>query len=221
MKQEVLIPKMKRLDKKQRKIRIPLVNFVLILFCSLLLVGATFVNLSFRHYIIPLDVFTNKSLTTEDFIFGFSIIPQIPIVMFVSSVLGKRMALTSVLLYIIAGLFIIPVFALGGGIHYLAEPGLGYILAYVPATIVVGNLLRKKYSFLNMIFAAILGVLVIHFCGIVYMTFIALVKQLGGTFILGWIQAQSGLKVVYDIIISFVLMLIGKYIYAVVKFISE
>lgn len=211
MSKDILIPKMTRLDRKKKRIRIPLINFVVIFFGTLLIIAATFLNLEIKHYIIPAGLFSHKLLTPEDFVYSFCLIPQIPVVMFVCSVLGKKMALTSVFLYIIAGLFFIPVFALGGGLKYFGEYGFGYILAYIPAVFIAGNILSKKYSFSKMFKAAIFGVLTIHILGILYMVIIALIKQSGITFIQGWINAQSGLKIIYDIITSFVLMTIGKF----------
>ena len=139
--------------------------------------------------------------------------------MFVCSVLGRKLALTSILLYIITGLFIAPVFGLGGGLRYFAQYGFGYILAYIPATLFAGRFLNSEYSFGNMIKATIAGVLTIHILGILYMIIIALFKHTGGTFISGWIEAQSGLKIIYDLIASFVLILIGKYLHKGLKFI--
>ena len=220
MSEEVLIPKMTRIDKKKRKIKIPLINFVIIIFCTLLIIASTFININLKHYIIPLDLFTNKNLSMENFVFAVPFIPQIPIIMFICSILGKRMALTSVLLYLIIGLFFVPVFALGGGIRYFGEYGFGYILAYIPALLIAGKLL-DKYSFLDIIKATLAGVFTIHICGILYMIIIALIKQAGGMFIWGWITAQSGLKIVYDLIASFVLILIGKYIHEGLKFILK
>ena len=162
MSEEVLIPKMKRLDKKQRKIRIPLLNFVLILFGILLLVCSTFINFQLKHYVIPFDFFENKHLTADDFIFGFYIIPQIPVVMFLTSFLGKKMAVTSACLYILAGMFF-PVFALGGGLKYIFQYSFGYIAGYLPGVVIAGSFLKKKYSFLYIFLAALLGVLTIHF----------------------------------------------------------
>lgn len=219
MTQEVLIPKMKRIDKQQRKIRIPLVNFVVIIFCILLIISSTFLNIDLKHYIIPTDFFSNKDLTANDFIYSFYIIPQIPIIMFICSLVGKRMAVTSVMLYILAGLFFVPIFALGGGVRYLAEFGFGYILGYIPAVIIAGNFLKNSYSFSNLIKSSILGVLSIHIIGIMYMILIAILKHQDWNFISGWIQYQSGLKIIYDIVISFILMLIGKYLHSVLKFI--
>ncbi len=221
MSEEVLIPKMTRISKSKKKIKIPLLNVAIILFCSLILVGATFINIDIKHYIIPSNIFSNKNLNLEDFIFSFYIIPQIPIVMFITAILGKRMALTSILIYIIAGLAYLPIFALGGGIKYIFEYGFGYILAYIPAAIIAGNILEKKYSFPKMIKASFLGVLTIHILGILYMCIIALLKHSGSSFISGWIYAQSGLKIIYDIIASFVLILVGKYMHSLLKFIMD
>lgn len=221
MSEEVLIPKMKRIDKTKRKIKIPVLNFVIVLFCTLLLISSTFLNLCIKHYIIPFDIFSNKNLTIENFIYCTCFIPQVPMVMFVCSILGKRMALTSVILYLIAGLCFIPVFALGGGFRYFFEYSFGYILAYIPATAICGNLLGRKYTFPDMIKAVLAGGLTIHIIGILYMVIIALFKHTGSTFISGWIEAQSGLKIIYDLVISFVLVLIGKYIHSALKFIME
>ena len=133
MSQEVLIPKMKRIDKTKRKIRIPLLNFVVIIFCSFLITLATFINLDIKHFILPSNVLSMHHPTMDDFVYNFCLIPQIPVVMFVCSVLGRKMAATSVALYILAGLFFIPVFGLGGGAKYIFEYGFGYIFAYFPA----------------------------------------------------------------------------------------
>ena len=57
------------------------------------------------------------------------------------------MAVTSVMLYILAGLFFVPIFALGGGVRYLAEFGFGYILGYIPAVIIAGNFLKTVIHF--------------------------------------------------------------------------
>ena len=201
-------------------INVPLINFVVIIFCTLLIIASTFVNLNIKHFIIPLDLFTNKHLTLENFIYSTFFIPQIPIIMFICSILGRKMALTSVFLYIIIGLFIFPVFALGGGIKYVGEYGFGYILGYIPAILLTGKLL-DKYKLLDMIKATIAGVFTIHICGIFYMLLVALIKSSGVMFISGWISAQSGLKIIYDLIISFILILLGKYLHKALKFILK
>ena len=217
---DIMIPKMRRLDKKQRKIKIPLLNTLLVLMAILLIIGSTFVNLHIRHYFIPGDAFSGGGFETNNFIYNFYIIPQIPVLMFICAILGRKMASSAVILYILLGIIYAPIFALGGGIEYIKEYSFGYILAYVPAVTVVGHLLKNKYSFKNMILASILGVLIIHLSGIIYMTLVALIKNDGLNFIKGWIYAQSGLKVLYDLIISFLAILVGKYIRPLIVFIT-
>ena len=220
MSQEVLIPKMKRNSKKHMNFRIQLLNLVLIIFSVMLIITSTFINIDFSHYIIPSGLFSGKILEKEDFVFSFGIIPQIPVLLFICSALGKKMAITSVCLYILIGLFFLPVFALGGGLRYFGQYSFGYILAYIPAVVIAGNFLNKKYSFLYMFLASISGVLIIHFIGSIYMILIALIKHSGFEFIKSWLCAQSGLKIIYDFIFSFLLVLVGKHINEFIKFVK-
>jgi hypothetical protein len=53
------------------------------------------------------------------------------------------------------------------------------------------------------------------------MILLAIFKHSGSGFIFGWIQAQSGVKIIYDIIASFVLVLIGKYLHSGLKLLIE
>ena len=219
--QEALIPTMKRIDKEENKIRIPFVNIALIFMFILLLIGSTFVNINIQHFILPKNYFGGGELAKNDYIYSFYIIPQIPVLMFMCSALGKKLATTCISLYFLLGMTFLPIFALGGGLGYITEYSFGYIFAYIPAILIAGNILNKKYSFLNMILAAFAAVLIIHVTGISYMALLALIKHDGGMFIKGWIGAQSGIKIIYDFILSFLGILIGKYFRVFLKFISD
>ena len=219
--QEVLIPKMKRIDDKQNKIRLPFLNLLLVLCAILLIVGSTFVGFELKHYILPGGFWSGKVLSQNDFINSFYIIPQIPVIMFVCSALEKRMAVLSVALYLLLGITVFPFFALGGGIHYFSEYSFGYLLSYFPAALIATSFLNRKRSFLNMFLAAVCGVLIIHVFGFLYMLIIALFKHDGAAFISGWITYQSGIKILYDFVLSFVLILIGKYIYHLIRFLTD
>lgn len=218
---EVLIPKMKRVSHSKKSFKIPWLNLAIIVLCVCLIIGANFLNVNLKHFIVPSKIFSANKLSFDDFVFSFYYIPQVPVVMFVSSFLNKKMALFPVILYILLGLFFIPIFALGGGIKYIAQFGFGYILGFIPATIVSTNILSVKYSFPNMIKSAVFGVFIIHIIGILYMILIALFNHSGIDFIQSWIISQSGLKLIYDLILSFVLILIGKYCNSALKFIIE
>ena len=198
--------------KKRKGIRLGVGSLVLLIFCSFLLVISTFLQLDITHFIIPSKLFSGEPTQIKDFIFTYKFIPQIPAVMFIVGLLGRRLSITSILLYIITGLFFLPVFALGGGWRYIFEYGFGYILAYVPAAFFTGMILKKGYSYKNTAKAVFVGVLTIHLLGIIYMMCLASLRHVGWGFVGDWIVAQSGLKIIYDFIFSYILVLIAKYL---------
>ena len=215
---EEMIPRIKRVSKEKKKLKIPVLNILLVLFCSFLLMVATFVQFNITHFILPFDIFSTKALTKADFLYTYSIIPQVPAVMFVVGLLGRRLGITSIVIYILTGLFLLPVFALGGGIRYILEPGFGYIMAYIPAVFFTGSILKSGFSIKNILKAALIGVVTIHFIGIIYMLFICAVKHEGWAFIKGWILSQSMLKIAYDYVLSLIALFAAKYANKYVKY---
>ena len=203
--------KIKKQKTKKRGVQIGIGSVMLMLFCSFLLVVATFLQINVTHFVIPAKFFSGDICTSQDFIFTIKYIPQIPIVMFIAGLLGRRLGLVSILLYIIAGLFFVPVFALGGGWRYIFEYGFGYIIAYIPAVFILGHLLKNDYSYKNIAKAVFIGVITIHLIGIIYMTGLAYFKHAGIEFVQSWIIAQSGIKIIYDLIFSYLFVLIAKY----------
>ena len=185
---------------------------LLILCCTILIVVSTFIQIDLTHFILPFDLFKGAKLSYNDFLYTYRIIPQIPIVLFVGAFLGRKYGITSVLLYIILGLFVIPVFAIGGGFKYVFEYGFGYILAYIPAVYFSASILKDGFSNKNIIKSIIIGVLIIHIIGTLYMLFLAGLKHEGKELITGWIYSQSGLKIIYDIFLSYITVFIAKYL---------
>lgn len=207
---ETKVPNIKRKD-KNKKTSIPLLNFLLVIACVFLLIISTFVQIKIVHPIIPHDVFSNNELTSKDFWYTYFLIPQIPAVLFVTGLLGRKLGMTSVILYILLGLFVLPIFALGGGVGYFMQYGFGYILAYIPAVSILGGILKEDYSFKNVIISVLYGVLAIHLLGIFYMLFLVVLKHGGLEFIKGWILTQSLLKLAYDYILSVLVVYLAKY----------
>ncbi len=62
-----------------------------------------------------------------------------------------------------------------------------------------------------MLHAVLVGVLTIHLIGVLYMLFIAGLRHEGSEFMLGWIAAQSGVKIIYDFVFSFAAVFVAKY----------
>lgn len=191
-------------------IRLSFGSVLLILFCTFLIILATFLQLDITHLILPDKLFSEPH-TIKDFIYTYKFIPQIPIVMFAGAFLGRKYGLLSILIYIFLGLFVIPVFALGGGPKYVLEYGFGYILGYIPAVFFAGSILKSGFSNRNILHAVLVGVVTIHVIGTLYMLFLASLHHEGWTFMNGWICAQSGVKIIYDLIFSFAAVFAAKY----------
>lgn len=201
---------------QNQQLKLNLTVLVLIGICSFLIVMATFTQFDFNHFILPLnalsyidDNFKNPTIMAH-FLKHCRYIPQIPAIMFIAAFLGRRFGIISVLIYILTGLFLAPVFALGGGIKYVFQYGFGYIVAYIPAVFFSGSILRSGLTYRNMAQATLVGVLTIHIIGILYMLFLAALQRENSSLILGWISAQSGSKIFYDLIFGFLAMVAAK-----------
>ena len=200
---------------KGEPIRITLGTLVMTGLCVLLIIVATFTQITLKHPYIPFDtlsflaVETNEAEILHHFIKSYKYIPQIPVIFFIVALMGRKFGILSVLLYIILGLFV-PVFALGGGISYLFEYGFGYILAFLPAIFFAGTLLKGKNDFLRIFLISLIGVLIIHVLGILYMFFIATLRHAQMDLIVSWILSQSGVQVLYDIFFAMIGVILGK-----------
>ena len=198
-------------------IKITLGTLLLTAFCVLLLIIATFTQITFSHFHIPIDILTfldndpNDYEIVDYFTKVYRYIPQIPTVFLIIALLGRKFGILAVCGYIVLGMFF-PVFALGGGVSYLFEYGFGYILAFIPAIFFSGTLLKIKTDFLRIVLLAILGVLAIHILGILYMLFIATLRHASMDFILSWISSQSGVQIFYDMLFSVFAIYLGRFL---------
>lgn len=198
------------------KIKLSLGTLSLVGFCSFLIVVATFTQLSFFHYILPIEAFFHpirfwaEHPNTVLPVKYYEYIPQIPVIVYISALLGPRFGLTSVLIYIALGLTLFPIFALGGGPGYLLQYNFGYILAYIPAVIIINKYLKDNFSYTNTAKSSFLGVLTIHIIGIIYIIIISLIKKEPINYAFNWIIIQSFSKIIYDFIFSFLAIIFAK-----------
>lgn len=104
-----------------------------------------------------------------------SIVPitlQTLFVVLAGIILEKRVALISVLLYIIIGLIGLPVFANGGGIAYVLQPSFGYLIGFLVAAYFIGAFSKKAKDLVQLIMISIIGMLIIYIVGVGYFAFI-------------------------------------------------
>ena len=201
---------------KGEPIKITLGTLLLTCFCILLLIMATFTQITFSHFHIPIDAisFMNQEPTDYQIMSHFTktyrYIPQIPTVFFIVALLGRKFGILAICGYIILGMFY-PIFALGGGLNYFFEYGFGYILAFIPAIFFSGTLLKIKSDFFRIVLLSILGVLAIHILGVLYMLFITTLRHTSMDLVSSWIISQSGVQILYDVFFSILAVYLGRF----------
>lgn len=84
--------------------------------------------------------------------------------------LGGRLGLVSVLIYLVMGLIGIPVFTQGGGFSYVLQPSFGYLIGFALGTYVTGIIANKGHEpgFLRLLAAGSVGLLLVYLCGMIY-----------------------------------------------------
>lgn len=199
---------------KGEPIKITIGTLILTCLCILLLISATFTQITLTHP--TWDIFKyfagNPNYDTFSSVLKtYRYIPQIPVVFFMIALLGRKFGILAICGYIILGMFF-PVFALGGGASYLFEYGFGYILAFIPATFFSGTLLKVKTDFLRIVLLSTLGVCAIHVLGILYMLFIATLRHASMDLVSSWIASQSGIQIWYDIFFAIMAVYLGRFI---------
>jgi len=193
-------------------------SLVVAVICAFLLVIFTFTPIALLIPAIPQAALTNphaffanvNSLSQITDIFYY--IPQIPVVLMIAAILGPRLGILSVLIYISAGLAGFPVFANGGGINYYSQHGFGYILGFLAGAYTCGNILSYKQKPYMLFRAAIVGVTAVHLIGIIYLTGVLFVKRASILTALGWIWQYSGVQYFYDLLFAIVAILIGRFL---------
>lgn len=200
---------------KGEPIRITIGTLVMTALCMILIIIATFTQITIHHPYFPLNTFDFMSSSPSDsevikhFIKIYDYIPQIPVIFFVVALMGRKFGMTAIIGYIILGMFF-PIFALGGGVSYLFEYGFGYILAYLPAVFFAGTLLKGKTDYIRIPVIAIFGVGTIHILGILYMLFVSTLRHAPIELVTSWISSQSGVQIFYDIFFTIIAIIFGR-----------
>ncbi|ERN42119.1 hypothetical protein KR51_00012080 [Rubidibacter lacunae KORDI 51-2] len=89
---------------------------------------------------------------------------------------GKKAGALSQVAYLMLGLAWLPVFSHGGGWSYLQQPTFGYILGFVPGAWLCGWLaFRDRPKIEMLVLASAAGLVVIHACGLLYLTGLAFI----------------------------------------------
>jgi biotin transporter BioY len=118
--------------------------------------------------------------------------------------LDREFTLITVAIYILLGFIGYPIFAMGGGWHYIFQYGVGYIISYIPAVFFSGLILNRKYNIKNVFKAVLAGVIIINIIGALVLLIIACLKHESWFMIKNMLYSLSGFKFIYDIVFSII-----------------
>lgn len=94
---------------------------------------------------------------------------QVPTIIILAVILSRSIIINSYTIYLLIGLFLLPVFHDGGSIGYLLTPNFGYLLGMYPLIINI-NKLRKinNLSSYKFLMYSIKGIFLMHITGVIY-----------------------------------------------------
>ena len=110
--------------------------------------------------------FSNKFIGN----FEMPITWQLPSIVIITLIFNGKIVIKAFTIYLIVGLFFVPVFHEGGSLGYLLTPNFGYLLGMYPLIKIIDNLNKRNqiinnYELLKYVTLAICSM---HFVGIIY-----------------------------------------------------
>lgn len=194
--------------------RVNLGSLVITFICIIGMIVATFTQMPVGIYNVELladpsgyfSDFNNVLLTLHSQLYSL----QIPVAIFAGALLGPRLGTFAISVYVALGLFGVPLFAGGGGGNYIYQPLFGFIIGFVLSAFLVGKAFSKKVSSIDIIFAALLGVVTAHFCGVIYLIGNLYFTGYSLEYIKAWVWGISFINLPYDILFGLVACAIAR-----------
>tara|TARA_S200000501_G_scaffold274396_1_gene258002 strand:- start:584 stop:1156 length:573 start_codon:yes stop_codon:yes gene_type:complete len=95
---------------------------------------------------------------------------QLPSIVIITLIFNGKIVMKAFSIYLIVGLFIIPVFHQGGSLGYLLTPNFGYLLGMYPLIKIIDNLNKRNriINYYDLLKYGILGLCSMHLIGIIY-----------------------------------------------------
>jgi biotin transporter BioY len=128
---------------------------------------------------------------------------QLPLALSLGVFLGPIMGVGFLALYIVVGLCGIPIFANGGGLGYVLQPGFGYWLAVLLVCAPLAQrfhrfCLAERHSIWRVLKQGLVSMLIIHALGATYLICLSLGGQIPAQDIPGWLSRLSLEPLPYD-----------------------
>jgi biotin transport system substrate-specific component len=138
---------------------------------------------------------------------------RLPMALMAAALLGPYMGTLAILLFLGIGLFAYPVFAHGGGLGYIVQPGFGYLIGMLVAGYLLGNCFHKAFQkqdkasrSLKIMTLALFAVLTVHLLGALYMVGLSLAGQVAWPELPGILLRLSAETAPYDLLATAVFL---------------
>ena len=141
---------------------------VLVYLGNLILIKLPFITITFPKTEAEIDLFVFLNNILPKFGYEFHIYNVQTIIVWICGILlGSRLGLMTLCIYIFVGLIGFPVFAGGGGIDYYKEPTFGYLISLPINAFLSGWFYEQNKRFL----AIFIPIFTTHLLGIIYLLF--------------------------------------------------
>ena len=94
---------------------------------------------------------------------------QIPTIILASIIFKRKVVYIAFTIYLLLGLFLIPIFHQGGSLGYILTPNFGYLIGIYPLIKIIGNLNTKnKIQAFDFIKCGLFAITAMHITGFIY-----------------------------------------------------
>lgn len=104
---------------------------------------------------------------------------QIPSIIIITLIFNGKIVIKAFSIYLIIGLFFLPVFNEGGSLGYLLTPNFGYLIGLYPLIKIIDNLNKRNQMvyYYDLLKYGIIGICSMHLIGIIYNCILALYSK--------------------------------------------
>lgn len=143
---------------------------------------------------------------------------QIPLAVFTGAFLGPILGTAAIAIYLLTGLFVLPVFAGGGGLEYLTNPGFGFLAGMMLSAFYAGFYIRQIYKnkmpflcSLRILGVGFFAVLLAHLTGIITLAGLTISGVISFEALQHWIVQYSLKPLPYDVLAALTFMTCVRY----------
>ena len=161
---------------------------------------------------IPFSIslpFTNKLNQILDIPMSW----QIPSIIIITLIFKREVVIISYSIYLLIGLFLLPIFQNGGSLGYILTPNFGYLLGIYPLINIINkvNKINRKIHYYDLLRYGVLGICSMHIIGIIYSSIQILYFKQPDTLIYNISKYSFG-KFFYHLLMLIPITLLSKFL---------